>query len=88
MQNVQSDSRRLLSSDAIDEALDHSSQHEFFDDVAINDSILLVNQAYKNLLQVCVRPSLEVCADHVAANSCVAFKLFGYSFVIHKISRL
>lgn len=78
----------FLPSDSVDEALDHVDQESVLDDVFRDELLAHCRQAYKNLLQVCVGPSLEACADRVAASSCVVYKFFGYTFVIHKISQL
>lgn len=78
---------RFPASDSIDEAVDHPSLEDnvVTYNYTIDELIARSRQLYKNLLQTCVGHSLEVCADKVAAHSCVVFELFGYTFVIHKI---
>lgn len=94
MENAQpilSDARQLLASDPVDEAADHLCHEDIgvFEDYTIDELLLIARQRYKNLFQLRVGPSFEVCADYVAAKSCVTFNFFGYTlFVIHKIPQL
>ena len=76
---------RLLAPDSVDEAVDHLDDQDVIDQAFIDEAIARCRQSYQNFLQLRVGSSLEVCADQVAAKSCVFFQLFGYSFVIHKI---